>query len=179
MPLTDGQLALVIIDVQVGMFSIPEVSVHEPEAFLSRIAGLVSGARSSGVPVIYIQHVGGPGHPLEPDTEGGRIHHAIAPLAEERVIQKRESDAFMGTAFQVELEELGVTGLVVCGMQTEYCVDTTCRRAYSLGYKVFLVQDAHTTMDTESLRAAQIISHHNETLGSAYVTLCRTEDAFA
>ena len=179
MPMTEGQLALMIIDVQEGMFNIPEAVVHEPEAFLSRVSGLVADGRSSGVPVIYIQHLGAPGHPLEPGTEGSRIHHAIAPIAGERVIQKRESDAFLGTSLQADLEELGVTGLVVCGMQTEYCVDTTCRRAHGLGYKVFLAQDAHTTVAAESLTAAQIIAHHNETLGSAYVTLCHAEEAFA
>ena len=175
----EGQPALVVIDVQEGMFSIPETPVHESEAFLSRVAELVAAGRVSGVPVIYIQHLGGPGHPLEPGTEGSRIHHAIAPMAGERVIQKRESDAFLGTSLQAELEELGVTNLVVCGMQTEYCVDTTCRRAQGLGYKVLLAQDAHSTMDAESLTAAQIIAHHNETLGSAYVTLCRAEEVFA
>ena len=153
--------------------------MHEPDAFLSRVSGLIAGARSSGVPVVYIQHLGGVGHPLEPGTKGSPIHPAIAPIAGERVIQKRESDAFWDTSLQAALEELGVASLIVCGMQTEYCVDTTCRRAHGLGYRVFLAQDAHTTMDAETLTAAQIIAHHNEVLGRAYVTLCQANEAFA
>jgi len=47
---------------------------------------------------------------------------------------------------------------------TEYCVDTTCRRAISLGYDVTLVSDAHTTVDNKLLTAAQIIAHHNALL---------------
>jgi nicotinamidase-related amidase len=60
--------------------------------------------------------------------------------------------------------------LVVAGIQTEYCVDTTCRRAYSLGYDVTLVQDGHSTWDTPDLCAPQIIAHHNRTLGGWFVT---------
>jgi nicotinamidase-related amidase len=44
---------------------------------------------------------------------------------------------------------------------TEFCVDTTCRRATSLGFDVTLVGDAHLTRDTDILSAAQIVAHHN------------------
>ena len=47
---------------------------------------------------------------------------------------------------------------------TEYCVDTTARRAVSMGYDVTLVSDAHTTIDNKLLTAAQIIAHHNALL---------------
>jgi nicotinamidase-related amidase len=56
-------------------------------------------------------------------------------------------------------------------MQTEYCVDTTCRRAYSLGYDIVLVEDGHSTWDTEHLAASQVIAHHNATLGGWFATL--------
>jgi nicotinamidase-related amidase len=55
----------------------------------------------------------------------------------------------------------GVTNLVVAGGMTEYCVDTTCRRATSLGYDVTLAGDAHLTRDNGVLTAANIIAHHN------------------
>jgi len=50
---------------------------------------------------------------------------------------------------------------VLAGIQSDLCVDTTCRRAYSLGYKVTLVKDAHSTWNTNELIAVQIINHHN------------------
>ncbi len=57
-------------------------------------------------------------------------------------------------------------------MQTEFCLDTTCRRAYSLGYKEnILVKDAHSTFDTDVLSADKIIEHHNNILGGRFVTL--------
>ena len=58
---------------------------------------------------------------------------------------------------------LGITHLVVTGMQTEFCVDTTCRRAISLGLDVTLVSDAHTTVDA-AFPAELIIRYHNAVL---------------
>ena len=171
MAVSDESPALLIIDVQEGMFSIPGFQLHEPAAVLSRISGLLSRARASDVPIVYIQHSGPPGHPLEVGTEGCRIHPAIAPRPTELVIQKEESDAFLRTELRAELERLGVSALVVCGMQSEYCVDTTCRRAHGLGYSVVLVRDAHTTGGAGALSAEQIVEHHNETLGATYATL--------
>ncbi len=80
------------------------------------------------------------------------------------IIRKQASDAFYETPLDDVLHSLGVSHLVVTGMQTEYCVDATSRRATSLGYDVTLVADGHTTGDYELLRAAQIVAHHNYVL---------------
>src|SRR5262249_26369831 len=87
------------------------------------------------------------------------------PLAGEVVIGKTASDAFDGTSLEAELHRRGVKRLVVVGMQTEFCVDTTCRRALSLGFDVTLVADGHTTRDGV-LAAADVIRHHNAVLPS-------------
>jgi len=57
------------------------------------------------------------------------------------------------------------------GLQTEYCIYTTCRRAFSLGYVVILVKNAHSTWDSSCLTAQQIIWHHNYVLGGWFVVL--------
>jgi nicotinamidase-related amidase len=62
-----------------------------------------------------------------------------------------------------ELRRLEVTHVVVTGMQTELCVDTTCRRAITLGLEVTLVSDAHTTVDA-TLPAESIVAYHNAVL---------------
>ena len=65
---------------------------------------------------------------------------------------------------------MGVDELVVCGLQSEFCVDSTVRHASTLGFPVTLVADAHSTWDAASLTAAQIIEHHNRVLAT-YVTV--------
>ncbi len=162
--------ALMIIDVQLGMFDESD-PVYKGSELLATLGTLIGQARASGVPVIYIQHDGGENHPLRPDKPGWPIHPAVAPTQGDVVVRKRHPDSFQETTLQHELETRGIKRLIVAGIQTEYCVDTTCRRAYSLGYDVTLVQDAHSTWDTQHLRAPQIIAHHNQTRGGWFATL--------
>ncbi|HZY40381.1 MAG TPA: isochorismatase family protein, partial [Anaerolineae bacterium] len=121
-------------------------------------------------------HDGGPNDPLEPSTPGWPIHPTIAPAADELIVRKRTPDAFHETTLQQELNSRGIRKLVLAGLQTEYCVDTTCRRAFSLGYQVALAQDAHSTWNTDTLTAAQIIAHHNTVLGDWFATLRLTDE---
>jgi nicotinamidase-related amidase len=130
------------------------------------------------VPVIYIQHSGPKSAIDEPNTPGWEIHPQVAPEAGELVVHKRHPDAFQDTELQSKLDAEGVRELVVAGIQTEYCVDSTCRRGYSLGYEVILVRDGHTTWDRGSLTAPQVIAHHNEVLGGWFVQLSEADDVF-
>lgn len=162
--------ALLVIDVQLGMFEESD-PVHRGDELLATINDLITRARAAGIAVIYVQHSGGDDHLLEPGSPGWPIHPAIVPAKGDLVIHKRHPDSFQETDLQHELEIRGIRHLIVAGIQTEYCVDTTCRRAYSLGYDVTLVRDAHSTWDTEYLKASQIIDHHNQVLESWFVTL--------
>jgi nicotinamidase-related amidase len=157
-----NDVALLVIDVQQGMF---DAKPFEQARLLTKIKMLIDHARSSGAPVIYIQHNEAPeSGPLCPGSPGFPVHPSIAPQAGETVVQKRHSDSFQNTNLQDMLMEKGIKRLVISGMQTEYCVDTTCREAYSRGYDVTLASDAHTTFDNEVLKADQIIKHHNVAL---------------
>jgi nicotinamidase-related amidase len=161
--------ALLVIDVQNGMFAADD-PVYQGAGLLETIGELLAKARAAQVPVIYIQHNGGPGDSLEPGSAGWPIHPAIAPAVGEPVIQKATPDSFHETRLQAELEARGIVKLTIAGIQTECCIDTTCRRAASLGYQTTLVRDAHSTWDSRTLSAAQIIAHHNDALNGWFVT---------
>jgi nicotinamidase-related amidase len=155
--------ALLVIDVQAGLIDGPKRAFQGNEV-LAQIGLLLGKARGAGAAVIYIQHDGAESHPLRVSSPWWEIHPAIAPAEGETVIHKRASDSFYETSLKAELDARGIEQLVVVGCMTDYCVDTTSRRAISLGYDVELVKDAHTTWDSEILTAAQIIAHHNDTL---------------
>jgi len=159
--------ALVVIDVQEAMFRQP-TPPHDGAAVVGRIAGLLDRARADGVPVFYVQHDGGPGDDFERGTPGWQLHPPIAPLPGEPIVEKRHPSAFQDTDFEARLRQAGIDRLVICGMQSEYCVDSTTRAAYSLGYKVVLVSDAHTTFDSKILSGAQIQAHHTNTLNGSF-----------
>jgi nicotinamidase-related amidase len=162
--------ALLVIDMQVCNFE-ESAPVYGSSELLSKISSLIARSRAAGVPVVYVQHCGPEGAIDEPGTLGWEIHPAVAPIEGDMVIQKRHPDAFQDTNLQHELESKGVEKLIITGIQTEYCVDTTCRRAYSLGYDVILVKDAHSTWDTDHLTAPQIIAYHSAVLGGWFATL--------
>jgi nicotinamidase-related amidase len=151
--------AVLVIDVQVGLID----GAHEPDALLRNIADLIERARKASVPIVYLQHNHSTWAPLMAGAPTWQIHPRVAPKPGDIVIGKRASDGFYETTLQAELERLGVRRLIVTGMQTEYCVDSTCRSALSRDFDVTLATDAHTTGDSD-LPAATVIAHHNAAL---------------
>jgi nicotinamidase-related amidase len=166
--------ALMVVDVQQGMFALPS-PLHRGEEVVRCIAGLLERARASGTPVVHIQHDGGPGHVLAKGSAGWPHHPLVAPRAGEIVVEKRHSGAFHDTDLHRRLGEAGIDRLVVAGMQTEMCVDSACRGAKALNYRVALVADGHTTYDTSVITADLIIAHHNRLLSRAFVELVEAD----
>lgn len=162
--------ALLIIDVQKAILKgkgTPERQLLLEAALentVGRLRDLQDKARSAGVPVVVIQHDGPEGHRLAVGTEGWEVRPELAPQSGDVLVRKKSSDAFHETDLGARLGELGILHLVVGGCMTQYCVDTTVRRAVSLGYDVTLVADGHTTADSANLAHGDIIAHHNETL---------------
>lgn len=167
--------ALIVIDVQNGLLADP-AKVHDADGVLNRIGQLVSRARKEHVPVIFVQHDSSEeGHPLKKPLEGWKIHPATGYYAGDEVVEKRDCDAFQNTDLQSRLDAMGIKNLVMAGMCSEYCVDTTCRRAYSLGYDVVLATDAHTTLSKDHMSAEMIVRHHNAILGSGFAKGLQSE----
>lgn len=158
---TPENTALVIIDIQVGMID-PTYEHHQQ--VLDNIGLLLEKARSTNTPIIYVQHDGPEGHGLAVGSDAWQIHPAIAPQAQDAIVHKRASDAFHKTTLQAELQQRGIQRLVVAGGQTDFCVDTTVRRATTFGYNVTLASDAHLTFNYDTLTEAQIVAFYNEIL---------------
>jgi nicotinamidase-related amidase len=163
--------ALLVIDMQKGMFADPSVQPHEGALVVARIAELITRARMADKPVVFVQHDGGPGDVLERGGVGFDLCSELTPLADEQIIVKNFCNAFQATSLADVLAHRGVGQLFVCGMQTEFCIDTTCRAAFEKGLAVTLIGDAHTTFDNAVIPAREIIRHHNLTLASGFVSL--------
>ena len=155
--------ALLIIDVQNAMFLAAD-PVYNGEILINNIKYLISKAKTECIPIFYIQHNGPVGKPLENGTKGWEIHPEIAPLEEDSTIQKKTPDSFFNTNLEAELKKKGVNHLILTGIQSELCVDTTCRKAFSMNFTVTLTADSHSTWHSNHLTAQQIINHHNQIL---------------
>lgn len=151
--------ALMIVDVQKAMFAAGPP--HDGEAVVARIAGLLARARRGGVPVFHVQHDGGPGDEFCRGEPGFAICDAVAPLPGEPVIVKTKRSAFAGTGLDGALRAAGVDHIVLSGMQTEFCINTTLLGAVDRGYGATMVSDGHTTFDNEIVPAEKIIALHH------------------
>lgn len=151
--------ALLIIDVQQALCTGDEAA-YEIDLVIERINALSAKARAAHVPVIFVQHEEAEG-PLRPDGEGWQLADGLVTLPEEPRIRKKTPDSFHKTTLEDVLKERRIGHLIICGLQSDCCIDSTVRRALALGYDVTLVEDAHSTMGNGILTAPQIIAHHN------------------
>ena len=172
--------ALLIIDVQNDYFPNGKCPLYKPEAALNTIKDLLKKFRKQNLPVIYIRHESLQGTFFNPNTDGVQIHHDIKPLDTETVIVKHEPNSFYETDLQNKLVENEITELVVCGMMTHMCVDTTVRAAKDLGYLVTLISDACATKDLEwngrKLPASFINDVYMASLNGRFATVMSSTD---
>jgi len=126
--------ALLIIDVQDFYFPGGRLPLVNPEAASEKAAAVLQLFRSQHLPVIHIRHAG-----------GSPIHKNVTPVEGEKVITKKEANGFNGTDLLSYLKTLNIKRLVICGMQTQMCVEATTRAAYDLGFRCVVVEDACAT----------------------------------
>ncbi len=160
--------ALIIIDLQNAILA----SMAGPDlqreidaaldACVARVAKVQARARAAGD--VVVQHDDVAGHRLQTGTNGHRLRREILPKDGEITVRKTACDAFYRRDLHDILTVRNVDHLVVAGCMTQFCIDTSVRRAVSLGYDVTLLSDGHTTADMGALTFDQIIAHHNALL---------------
>lgn len=152
--------AVLVIDVQRAFFE-QEPLPYRAKATINNINAVTEWARAQRYPVVFIQHQRAG---LEPGGDGWQLQLDLLVRHGDQFVQKSTPDSFQNTILKPLLDQHGIDHLVICGFATEFCVDTTVRRAAALGYSVALVADAHTTLDKAHADAACIRHHHNCTL---------------
>ena len=173
--------ALLVIDVQQGLIEGFEADWRRA---LPAIHDVVAQAHDRRAPVVFVQHCGPvTSHPLHRSQRGWALHPDLDVRTDDLRVEKTWSDAFRDTGLDDLLRDRAISSVVLVGAQTEYCVDTTARRALSLGYDVQLVADGHTTSENGLLDREQIVAHHNQTLANlatdgSVLTVVRSADVF-
>ena len=154
--------AVLVIDVQQGLCQ-GAGAAFDTEGTIDRINVVTTKARAAGAPVLFIQHESESGY-LEHNTADWQLAKGLTVDAKDLKIRKTTPDFFLRTNPEALRRLLGVKTVVICGLHTEFCVDTTTRRALALGFPVTLVSDAHTSAGNSAITAPQVIAHHNATL---------------
>jgi nicotinamidase-related amidase len=173
---------LIVIDVQQGFRDPLWGANGNPEA-LANISSLVSHWRSKKLPVVVVKHnskhpdsplfSGSPGNELEPFLDGPR----------DAVIQKSVNSAFYGTPdLHLWLAKRNFRNIVICGITSNKCCETTARMAGNLGYKTSFVIDATdafdlTHADGAVTPATEVIRMTAANLDREFATVMTTQQA--
>ena len=153
--------ALLIIDVQKALIT----GAFRERETLNAIVTATKRIRSRDGLVVYIQHCHASYDPMKKGSEGWDLHDALDVQSEDEKVEKTASDSFYKTNLDELLRSRGVDHVYISGLQTEFCVDASCRSALSKDYRVTLISDGHTTGDAY-LQAQQAIDHHNHVLAN-------------
>jgi len=139
--------ALLIIDIQNDYFPGGKMELVGASEAGAQAGKLLAAFRAKSLPVIHIQHLTiRPGATFfVPGTHGVQIHESVQPLAGETIFQKNFPNAFRQTPLLEHLRGAGITDLVIAGMMTHMCVDTSTRAAADFGFTCSLAQDACAT----------------------------------
>ena len=174
--------ALIVIDVQESFRHRPYWSADDAPAFFDRLQALIDGAKSRGIPVVQIFHVEDDG---AFSLASGNVR-TLAPIAVEpdAVFHKRRHSALVGTALPIWLTERGIRRLLVSGIRTEQCCETTTRHASDSGFDVDFVSEATLTFamtgsDGRRWSAAEIKARTELVLADRFARIVSVEEALA
>lgn len=169
--------ALVVIDVQESFRARPDwADMHNPN-ITEPVNRLVDAARAAGDLVVWVLHSEpGSGGAFDPELGDVRLMDELDRRSEEPLVIKTSANAFTTTNLQQQLVQHGVQELVICGIRTEQCCETTARVASDLGFDVTFVTDATTTSGIDGLSAAELIDRTQRVLEAREFARIATTD---
>lgn len=164
------QSALLVLDVQ-KYFLDPQSHAHIPSAgaIVDGLVRLIGAYREKDLLVVFTRHINDEDNAGQMKTWWREMIHRDDPLSEIDprfdsngclVIEKAQYDAFHGTSLEETLKERGVKQVVVCGVMTHLCCETTARSAFMRGFEVFFPVDGTATYNEMFHRATLVNLAH-------------------
>ena len=177
--------ALLVIDIQKDYFPDGKFPLVEPLAAAQNAYTLLQCFREHGGHHVHIQHIS-----REPDADffvrgdsGSDIHDSVAHFEGEPIVYKHFPNSFLQTNLLDMLKEWGVERVVITGMMTHMCVDTTTRAAFDLGFTCHLAHDACATRDLahegNTVDAAHVQTAYMAALGQVFAKVVSTQEMCA
>ena len=160
-----GSTALIVIDLQKGIAG-RQTAPHPPDVVVGNSANLADAFRKNGMPVFLVHVVASDSDRLKPITDDQTMMQhkpsadwadfvpAIGPKENDIIITKKQWGAFYGTELDLQLRRRGMKTIVLCGIATNYGVESTARFAYEYGYQQIFAEDAMSGMSEEAHRAS-------------------------
>lgn len=137
--------ALLLIDIQNIYFTEGPYLLNHPQETAAIAGALLDDFRGANLPVIHVRHEFNTASYEEDKEFLNAIHQSVAPREDEKIVYKTRPSAFYQTDLDAYLEEKGIDELVVCGMMSHMCIDTTVRACQDRDIKVTVIENACTT----------------------------------
>lgn len=174
--------ALLIIDVQNFYFNEDQSRLYEPEKTSAQIAKVLNYFRKTKQTVIHVKHVDRNSAFYKPNDSSIDIHESVAPIEGEIIIEKAHPNAFLDTSLYDTLKKLEIKNLVIVGMMSHMCVDTTVRSASDHGFQVTVLDDCCTTKELTfrdtTIDAVQVHKAFMASFEGFFGHVCNTEEYF-
>ncbi|MFA7090722.1 MAG: cysteine hydrolase family protein [Arcobacteraceae bacterium] len=174
--------ALLIIDIQNDYFQGGKCELVNPKEASLKAKVLLEHFRKNSMPIFHIQHINlrqGATY-LLPNTLGVEIDENVKPLEHEIRIEKNFPNSFLETNLEWELEKLHVKELVICGMMSHMCIDSTTRAAFDLGFDCTVAHDACATKDLifsdKRINAHEVHHAFMSALGTIFAKVVSVEE---
>lgn len=167
-----SQAPVIVVDLQTGMFNGIE-PLHDADGLTGRVLYVLDWARRGGRRIAFVQQNGPAGDQLEPGAPGWPIWPALGQADDEPTFGKTVTNAFSNPALVDWVKGQGAGEVVVIGAATNHCIAATIAGAMSLGLRVTVVGDAHST---GGATAPDIIASHNEAFAAAGAAVVTTRD---
>lgn len=191
-PLDPRKTALVNVDVQNCFVENSPISAPDGPAVLVRINALAQACRAASIPVIHTAFV------LRPDgsnlgvlaqtsppakdgilnkgNDTSKLHPALVIAPDDLILEKPRFGAFHGTDLELILRSRGIDTIIISGIATNVCCETTAREAVARDFKVFFVSDATAAIPIAGMTAEQLKSATLTTMGFLFAQVLSSED---
>ena len=174
--------ALVLIDLQNDYFPGGAMELVGADAAVDQAAALLQAFRRAALPIFHVQHIAKRPEAtfFLPGTSGADIHASVSPVEEEAVVVKHFPNSFRETNLREVLRFVNASKLVIAGMMTHMCVDTTVRAATDLGFQCFLAGDACATRNLQfsgqEVKAREVQLAYLAALNGSFSTVKSTQE---
>ena len=162
--------ALLVIDIQTALI---EAKPYVVDNCLSVWQKAIATCREKNIEVIYVRHND---DELLTGSHGWEIYEAIAPEVDEKIFDKHYNSAFKETHLQPYLDSQAIERLIIIGMATNYCIDTTVKVAFEFGYNLAVIKNGTTTFSEREITAEQLIQHYESTWNGRFAQVADLEE---
>lgn len=165
--------ALIIIDVQEAFFSDKTNPIFNENMLIENINNLIEIFRKRNELIIFVRHT--EAEELKKESMKWQVCSKLNFKLEDNFINKATPDSFLDTDLMDILNKNKVFSIVITGLQTDYCIDSTCKSTFGRKIETVLVSDAHSTYNNAFMKANKIIAYHNQIIGKWFATLQETD----